>query len=157
MDTKLNDLVERSMHYRGVILHKCIILEQEIEDIIIKYFVSDFGKHIDMHEIIIDRMTFDGKIAAFEELLKRNISPEDQFDKVYGKLFSELRYLKDIRNKFAHYNIDMSFSRKQKMPKEFSLISYRNGAKAKVFSKGDFDQFNTRIAKCIEELIKLNP
>jgi hypothetical protein len=75
---------------------------------------------------------------------------------VYGKLFSELRYLKDIRNKFAHYLV-VVYPNANKPPKEFHLLNYRNGVEVKIFSKGDFDLFNKRLEKCIEEIGKLKP
>ena len=61
MSDDLNRLVELSIYYRGSIISDCIILEQEIENYIISYFVSDFNKYFDMHEVILNKMTFDAK------------------------------------------------------------------------------------------------
>jgi aminoglycoside phosphotransferase (APT) family kinase protein len=93
-------------------------------------------------------MTFDGKIAAYEELINRKYPAE--FDKKYSKLFLELRYIRGVRNSVAHWPVYTSYSTEDKIPKEFSLLNFRNGAGKKVFSKGDFALFQSRINKSIE-------
>jgi|GEM_PF-2326734 hypothetical protein len=150
MDEEIKRLVDLSIHYRGVILHDCIALENKICINMAYYFVNSPALYKDIREVLIDRLTFDAKIAILKEIMQRQFP--DEFGKKYDKLFSELRVIKEIRNRFAHYPVYTYFKEDAKIPKEFSLINFRDGDGKKVFSKGDFELTRKRIIKCIEIL-----
>jgi hypothetical protein len=66
-------------------------------DLYLDFFVGERGKKWDlMREVLLDRFHFDGKIATMEVLVKKSAGAD--FKKQYGKLFGELRYIKEQRN-----------------------------------------------------------
>jgi K+ transporter len=148
----IQKLIDLSIHYRGSILDRCITLENEIDGFIAFYFAENVEKYNALLEIVIDRMTFDAKIATLEEILKRESGAN--YDKKYGKLISELRYIKMVRNNFAHLRVHTGYQMDDKIPKEFSLVNSRNGVEIKTFSKGEYSLFIERTDRCIDEVAK---
>ena len=137
-------------NHRGHIIDACSWLEKRIEVFILDFFVGDRGTRWDMmREILLDRFHFDGKIATMDVLVKKSVGAN--FKKQYGKLFGELRYIKEQRNFFAHYvqiariNTD-----------DISLLSLRDGAKTINYTESDLQTLFERILKCSEEISKLN-
>ncbi|GAA4100198.1 hypothetical protein [Mucilaginibacter panaciglaebae] len=153
MDEKVKRLIDLSIQYRGNILHHCILLEDTITDYLAMYFVDTLERYKDIREVVLDRLTFDNKIATLDELIKRNYP--DSYKNKYPKLFSELRYIKDVRNSVAHWPVYSHYKEGAKIPKEFSLINFRNGVGKKVFSKGEFELFQKRTLKCIDVIKKI--
>ncbi len=149
MRTELQTLIDRCIHYRGYILNRCTILESDIELYVLYHFSSTKNVLIDLHQTVLQKLTFDAKISTFQEILNRNVGDEI-FEKKYSKLFIELRYIKDVRNKMAHWPMFVGYKSNEKIPKEFSLISYYNSMENKPYTKGDFELFNKRMDKCIE-------
>lgn len=103
--------------------------------------------------VILDRLTFDAKIAAVQDILK--IKAGGKFEKTYGKLIKELRSVKEDRNRFAHHIVDVYYNRDEPIPKEFSLINFRTKVDSKVFSKGEYELLLKRIYRCREEINKV--
>ena len=156
MREELQKLTDRCILYRGTILHRCTYLEKEIELYMLHHFSSPKNVISDIGEVIMPKISFDGKISCFQEILKRNVG-DDVFSKKYEKLFSELRYVKDVRNKMAHWPMYTNYGETEKIPKEFSLINFYNSIDIKPFTKGDFDQFTKRLHKCREIIYELLP
>jgi len=150
----LQNLIDRSIYYRGMILHDSIIIEKGIENYIMVFFCNDIERQLDLLHLVISNMSLDAKIKCFQEILKKK-NPNVDFDKTFGKLLIEIRYVKDVRNRFAHHPIDLCYTENDKIPKEFSLINHQKSFDPHIFSKGDFELFQKRVKRCIEELEKL--
>lgn len=144
---------ERSLkghNHRGHIIDACSWLEKNIEVFILDFFVGERGTRWDMmREILLDRFHFDGKIATMEVLVKK--SAGTQFKKQYGKLFGELRYIKEQRNFFAHY---VQIARLD--TDDISLISLRDGTKTLNYTEKELMGLFERILKCSNEVVELN-
>ena len=137
-------------NHRGHIIDACSWLEKHIEVFILDFFVGERGTRWDMmREILLDRFHFDGKIATMEALVKKSAGPH--FKKQYGKLFGELRYIKEQRNFFAHYvqivRLDTN---------DISLISLRDGAKTLNYTEKELKGLFERILRCSNEVVELN-
>ncbi len=92
-------------NHRGHIIDACSWLEKYIETFILDFFVGERGTSWDMmREVLLDRFHFDGKIATMEVLVKK--SAGTNFKKQYGRLFGELRYIKEQRNFFCALRAD---------------------------------------------------
>jgi hypothetical protein len=150
----LEKLLDRSIYYRGVILHNAIILEKQIESHIMVFFCNDIQRQLDLLKIVISNMSLDAKISCFQEILKSK-NPDVDFDKTFGKLLFEIRFVKDVRNRFAHHAVNLAYTKSDKIPKEFSLVNHQKSFDPKPFTKGDFEQFDKRVKRCVEELNKL--
>ncbi|WP_374949454.1 hypothetical protein [Mucilaginibacter sp.] len=151
MTEELAKLINRSILYRGEILHECIILEKDIDLSVVMHFTQSPSHFNDMHELIMDRMTFDQKIGIIQELLNRR-SLDSLMVKRKEKLIKELRYVKEVRNKFAHRPMFVGYQEDEKIPKEFKMITYRDGINHIPFTKNDFELCIKRIKKCVEVL-----
>ncbi|MCO5945343.1 hypothetical protein [Mucilaginibacter flavidus] len=145
---KLEALIQLSIKYRGEILHDSIQIEKEVDTFLANYFINDVEKQIELLELILDRLTFDAKLAIFDTMLKK-LHP-GIYEKKFSKLISELRILKDQRNMFAHYMTYSFYDELDEIPKEFQLINFRNSTDFKKFSKGDYLLFKQRVVKCRE-------
>jgi len=137
-------------NHRGHIIDACSWLEKRIEVFILDFFVGERGTKWDlMREILLDRFHFDGKIATMEVLVKKSAGAG--FKKQYGKLFGELRYIKEQRNFFAHYvqivKVDTD---------DISLISLRDGTKTLDYTEKDLRTLFERILKCSDAVSELN-
>ncbi len=144
--TKIRNL---GYKYRGEILSTCCVLEKDIEDFIMSYFVEDYDKWYIMRETLLDRFHFDGKISVLEVLIKKSV--QENFKKQYGKLFSELRFVKDERNKFAHYVQFLSNTNNDFV----TLVSFRDGIKQEDYSSEKYKSIIDRILRCIKEVREL--
>jgi len=102
-----------------------------------------------MREVLLDRFHFDGKIATMEALVKK--AAGTNFKKQYGKLFGELRYIKEQRNFFAHYVQIARFE-----TDDISLLSLRDGAKTLNYTEMELRTLFERILKCSDEVVELN-
>ncbi|PTQ99197.1 hypothetical protein C8P68_10212 [Mucilaginibacter yixingensis] len=137
-------------NHRGHIIDACSWLEKHIEVFILDFFVGERGVRWDMmREILLDRFHFDGKIATMEVLVKK--SAGSQFKKQYGKLFGELRYIKDQRNFFAHY---VQIARLD--TDDISLISLRDGTKTLNYTEKELRELFERILRCSNEVVELS-
>ena len=137
-------------NHRGHIIDACNWLEKHIEVFILDFFVRERGTRWDMmREILLDRFHFDGKIATMEVLVKKKAGAN--FKKQYGKLFGELRYIKEQRNFFAHY---VQIARLD--TDDISLISLRDGAKTLNYTEKELKVLFERILKCSNEVVELN-
>ena len=146
-------LEERALighNHRGHIIDACSWLEKHIEVFILDFFVGERGTRWNMmREILLDRFHFDGKIATMEVLVKKSAGVH--FKKQYGKLFGELRYIKEQRNFFAHY---VQITRLD--TDDISLISLRDGTKTLNYTEKELKELFERILKCSDEVVELN-
>lgn len=138
-----HQLIALGIEYRGTVLDACVYLEKWMDTYIVYYFTYDGDIAMEMLELLLDRMSFDAKISTFEAILKKKLS-KDLFKKTYSKLFSELRYVKDERNKFAHY------VQKVNSENNVVLICFRNSQTPHVYDKSKYELLLSRIEKCVE-------
>jgi hypothetical protein len=137
-------------NHRGHIIDACSWLEKHIEVFILDFFVGERGTRWDMmREILLDRFHFDGKIATMEVIIKKSAGAN--FKKQYGKLFGELRYIKEQRNFFAHY---VQIARLD--TDDISLISLRDGTKTLNYTEKELKALFERIVQCSNAVIELN-
>lgn len=149
---EIEDLIKRSTDTRGIVLHKAIALEKLIDRFLLSYFAVDNHKRQwQFVELILDRLNFDGKIAIVEQILKWRFD-KLEYKKAPSKLISALREIKDTRNNFAHYMVFTAYTKTEDIPKDFSLVEFRNAVKEKPFTKNDMQVFETRINLCIPKL-----
>ena len=117
---------------------------------ILDFFVGERGRQWDMmREILLDRFHFDGKIATTEVLVKKSAGPH--FKKQYGKLFGELRYIKEQRNFFVHY---VQIARLN--TDDISLISLRDGTKTLNYTEKELKGLFERILRCSKKVVEHN-
>jgi hypothetical protein len=136
-------------NHRGHIIDACSWLEKYIETFILDFFVEERGTKWDlMREVLLDRFHFDGKIATMEVLVKKSAGAD--FKKQYGKLFGELRYIKEHRNFFAHY-VQIAKVNSD----DISLLSLRDGAKTLDYTEKDLRTLFERILKCSDAVVEL--
>ncbi len=140
-----------SIKWRGTVIAYCSVLEKEIETFIADYFVSDSQKNYVFWTVMLDRFHFDGKISVFEELIKQSCD-KPTFKKTYSRLFSELRYVKDERNRFAHYVHFVGDDQTDSV----TLLSFRDVIKPIDYSKETFKSLISRIDRCYKEVKKLH-
>ncbi len=141
MNLSEDELIALGIKYRGTIIDECAALEKWIESYIAMYFTWNGERAFEMLELVLDRLTFDSKIGVFEAMLKKK--HKDQFKKLYDKLMSELRIIKDERNKFAHYNQHLENSEQIVI-----LSSYRNSHTLHKYTNDDFVRLINRIERC---------
>jgi hypothetical protein len=155
MTPEESEIIQKSIEYRGTILAGCTALEKEIENILCEYFSSDSAKQIDLLLMVLDRMTFDSKIAVLD-LILRKIFPET-FDKKYKKLIAELRSIKDDRNVMAHHVVDI-FDGHGTLKQGVGFINYRNSPTIETYNSGRYSLIMNRIEKSVDFLrgIKLS-
>ena len=82
-------------YLRGVILDNFSVLEHHIETYIVVFFFGNPNNEFHFKNVILERMTFENKLTAFESILKK-LKCADR------KLIEEITTLKNIRNTFAH-------------------------------------------------------
>ncbi|WP_199120533.1 hypothetical protein [Pedobacter sp. ASV28] len=149
----LENLINRSIEYRGHIIHTSTIIEKDIDIIIVMYFKMRVDRQVEFIELILDRTSYDSKIAILEQILKKHYYKT--YDQECSKTIASLREIKDIRNKFAHDTVYTSYNKNEKIPKEFSLVNFRNSMSVKDFTKGEFKVFNEKSERCRKSLNKL--
>ena len=117
-------LIAKVTNYRGCILNASIDLERAIDAYLTKYMTTDENKQLDIFIFLLDRMSFDAKISAFQAILQRD-NPQD-FKKKYDKLMGKIRMWKDERNVFAHYSLNDSDNAVNNVSKFVRLVNFRN-------------------------------
>uniref|UniRef100_UPI001E3AA069 hypothetical protein n=1 Tax=Pedobacter sp. ASV12 TaxID=2795120 RepID=UPI001E3AA069 len=54
----------------------------------------------------------------------------------------------------AHDTVFTGYGKNEKIPKEFSLVNFRNSMTLKDFTKGDFKVFNEKSIRCKKSINK---
>jgi hypothetical protein len=137
---KQRELQELGYTYRGKLLALCINLERCVEFYLAYYFTSDGVLAMEMVELIISRLTFDAKIGCLETMLKKKDA--ENYKKKFSKLLSELRIIKDERNKFAHQTHNILVG-------DFIVLEAWKKEPFTEYSKNDFEVLFKRIEKCV--------
>jgi len=147
--------------YRGYLINEFTKLERALDKHLLLHFFPNNDAndkiHYRMHEVLLDRMTFDGKQTAVKGILD-NKAISDGFIKgknnsyPNGKLFEEVRQLIDTRNHFAHYLTVVDHS-----DSVITLLQFRDNTKMLKYSQSDFDKLVIRIIKATSDILKLLP
>ncbi|WP_259070263.1 hypothetical protein HDF24_15020 [Mucilaginibacter sp. X4EP1] len=152
-------ILSSNHEYRGYLINEFTKLEKAIDQHLLSNFfpLNKFDKIYEMHEVLLDRMTFDGKRTAVKGILdKRSIS--GGFMKTrnnsypHGKLFDEIRQLIEFRNYFAHYLCVEDFGEYT-----ISLLQFRDRTTILRYSQEDFDSLVDRIIKATSDILSLLP
>lgn len=151
MPKSRTQITNTAIKWRGNIIARCSVLEKDIETFIADYFVSDGQKNYVFYTVLLDRFHFDGKIAVFESLIKQSCNTTT-FKKTYSRIFSELRFIKDERNKFAHY---VHFLRDEPSD-NVTLLSFRDVVRIVDYSPEKYKDIIERINRSVKEVRKLN-
>lgn len=146
--------IELSIRMRGEILHHVTKLEKWIESSISSVFAENADMQTWLVVILLDRMTFDGKISAYEQIMKHKF--QQDFKKKCQKLFSELRYIKDERNVFAHFMLSPKHSKENEDTGLIGLLNFRNSIETKEYSTEKINQIIQRVERCIIEIEKID-
>lgn len=146
--------IELSIKLRGEVLHHVTKLEKWIESSISSVFAENTDMQTWIVVLLLDRMTFDGKISAYEQIFKHKFKQD--FKKKCQKLFSELRYIKDERNVFAHFMLSPIHSKENEDNDLIGLLNFRNSIETKEYSSEKVKQIIQRIERCISEIEKLD-
>lgn len=156
MNTNLNS----SHEYRGYAINEFTKLEKALDQYILIYFIPHQNNmQSPMHEIILDRLTFESKRTAVKSILDKK-SDDTGFIKTknnsypYGKLFDEVRKLIDLRNNFAHF-LDAYDSAEPKSV--ITLIKFRDKTDIIRYEQSEFDDLIFRIKKTTEDVLNLIP
>jgi len=146
--------------YRGYLINEFTKLERALDKHLLFHFFpnDDVNSRVcyRMHEVLLDRMTFDGKRTAVKGILD-NKSVSEGFIKTKnnsypnGKLFDEVRQLIEIRNFFAHY-LSVVSHRKDTV---IVLLQFRDSTKLFEYTQADFDDLVNRIVKATNDILGL--
>ena len=109
-----------------------------------------------MHEVLLDRMTFDGKRTAIKGILD-NRTLSEGFIKTknnsfpHGKILEEVRQLIEIRNFFAHYLSAVDHAKDTVI----TLVQFRDSTKLLEYTQQEFDDLVIRIKRATKDVILL--
>lgn len=160
-DEKYFELVQRSIYYRGQILHLMTVLEAMINTYIVNHFCpSDESLRKDMQLLFLgdERITLNNKAQIFLFLVNSyNKSWGDSFisnrmpekGKKSYKLSSDLMYLIEQRNIFAHRILDHSDNLnyiQDKRDNSIRLVALKNEIKPLDYTEDDFLTLSKMIA-----------
>jgi len=147
--------------YRGFIINEFTKLERALDKHLLFEFFDKGNSymHWKMHEILLDRLTFDGKRTAVKGILDNKATSEG-FVKTKnnsypnGKLFDEVRQLIEERNQFAHYSLVTDHANPGSV---ITLLKFRDNTKLLTYKQDDFDELVTRTIKATSDILKLIP
>ncbi|MGN6637844.1 MAG: hypothetical protein ACTHJ8_02975 [Mucilaginibacter sp.] len=125
-----------SLLQRGLVISQMSALEKSIENYICHYLSKDETKQVEILELLLDRMTFDGKRTTFEAILKKNNSQPD-YKKKYKAMIEDIRKLIVKRNHFAHYIFNDEDAIDGNKHDSVGLIEYRNSTNTIWYSQDD--------------------
>jgi len=104
----------------GEILTMALAVESYLEFFIVNYFVKpQTGKTHFLNDSIILKIGFDRKIQLFKDICKR-----EKFDKeVLEKVLEYINFVKDTRNKVAHWQGEKMFDKPIRLRKRTSFTT----------------------------------
>lgn len=145
--TKLKEIEETAIFYRGTILHECIILEKTIDDFIAKDISLDEEVGVRVFQILLERMTFDSKITAMSAIMDdaQRIAGFIKTKKgryPHADLIKNIKTIKDERNYFAHQPAWIRPDVLDHYP-SVAFVNFRDTAKIEFYDQ-------TRVSKLIE-------
>lgn len=120
---------------RGLVITQMAGLEKALDTYLSNYFTADTSKQLELFELLLDRMTFDGKRTAFEAILKKNHTPAE-YKKNYKGMIEDLRKLIVKRNQFAHFIFDEHNEIKGNVY-HIGLMEFRNAVNTIWYSEED--------------------
>jgi DNA-directed RNA polymerase subunit L len=138
---------------RGTIINEFNKLEKTIEYHLANHMQVPNEKRGDFMNIILDRLTFEGKRTSLRALNEK-IETVKGFNKTKNnsypnsKLFEEIRLLNDERNHFAHYLINHPTSNKGVI----GLTEFRDNYKVIWYSEDQIFDITERIHKAIQNI-----
>jgi hypothetical protein len=157
-----NPLLFHSPHeYRGFTINEFTKLERALDKHLLNKFFPNSSPSdqvcYQMHEVLLDRLTFDGKRTAVKGLLDQRelnsgfVKTKNNSFK-HGKLIDEVRQLIEIRNYFAHYLMVVDNANSDSV---LTLLQFRDSTKLIVYTQGDFEKLIHRILQATSDLLDL--
>ena len=149
-NSKLQDLVDLSVFYRGSIITEWIHLEKYIESYILNYFTKDTEKQLELAQLLINRLNFESKRSVFKTILEKK-AIINGFKKTKSnsypdsELLDEIRKINLERNYFAHYVIDYSEDAVILSPNQITLMEFRDKTVQKAYTQKDYLKLRSRI------------
>ena len=146
--------------YRGYLINEFTMLERALDKHLLLHFYptddANSRSHYRMHEVLLDRMTFDGKRTAVKGILDNKVISEG-FKKTknksypHSKILGEVRELIEIRNFFAHYLTVIDHAKETVI----TLLQFRDSTKLLQYTQQDFDELVERIMKATSDVLGL--
>lgn len=148
---KADEIINYSIKKRGEILHQCIMLEKKIDSFFSNYFCKDPNKRLLFFYIFMDKISLDSKISMLESLL--NKISTNELKTSYKELISDLREIKDDRNRFAHYMVDVISDQSiDNFPKAINLVSFKNSTRLFNYDDDKLKNLIDKINNCSSKL-----
>jgi len=115
---------------RGSYLHRAIVIDYLISDIVSNHFCSDREKTKFLFSVISKEVNFSRKIRIFKQILE---ACYPDLSKKYKNLSKELNSVGEFRNKIAHAMLDSSQEfLEEKHEDRIQLIFYSKGKEEKL-------------------------
>jgi hypothetical protein len=160
MDTRVNpaEYVENSYKYRGQIISEFSGMEKAIELMISRYFFeTNTYNTSNFKEIILDRLTFEGKRTALRVIflnnaIKNGFKPSQTKSHPDKELFEEIRKLNDERVRFAHHCVVIPSNYNGSV---IGLADTRDNMKANFYTKEEIENILKRIREVNIKLLKI--
>jgi len=138
--------------YRGYFISKFTEVETAISAFLTLYFLKGSELSSDgLLTIVVDRLTFESKRAAYKAVLDDHSVNVDGFVKTknnkwpYANLFDEIRQLNEVRIQYAHYLMDEDrFGEDNAV---ITLIEFRDSPKVHEYTQKEFDKLIEKIEK----------
>lgn len=158
-DQKLKEINEFSIAFRGTILNECIFLEKALDDFIAKDISLDEKVQVRIFQILLDRMTFEGKITAFNWILDdgQNLAGFIKSKKngyPHKRLIEDIKRIKNERNYFAHYPAWLQSEAIQYHP-NVGFINFRDKTKIEWYNTERITKLLELISKTKREIYKM--
>lgn len=147
---KARSISKKFQKIRGEIINRAVFIEGTIDAIIMRVFFKN-NKSSDMmllfKDIILNRefFTFMSKWKVFRDLLHNHIINH----KEYKKLLTDIKFIIDERNKFAHGNLIIRGN-------EMILSFFKEKAAKEEINKKKIDELNKAFGRCYNLLEEIN-
>ena len=157
MANRVDLLIEKSMRYRGRILHELSLLELLINEYIAVYFCKEDRDIIrEMHLLVLgdERINLNSKIGIFSSIAKNHdtnwynsyVSLRPTEKKRPPKTMSnDLIYVIEERNIYAHRAIDMFYTFGDDSSNDLVLLRFKNNIEFITIKEEDFEILSNTI------------
>ena len=138
-EERIEGLTELSSRYRGYVLERCVEVENSVNGYIMKFFFDDLKKGMLLVFYLLDRLSFDAKISVFQSMLQKRFGKD--YKRNCDKMMGKIRAVKDDRNIFAHYLLNLRQDAPAlgvsyfKMRNDVALVNYDNDKMKIVFER----------------------
>lgn len=133
----------------GDVLAKALHVESTLEFFISNYFIKPQNdKTFFFNDVILLKSNFENKIRLFKEICKREKFDENNV----SKIVNSIKYVKDIRNKVAHWQLESTINEQIRLRKRTSFTTKKDILK---LDKDDIKKLEEETSKAIRGINQL--